>query len=130
MGSLIHEELSRKIIGAAMDVLNELKPGLDEKLYENALVIELRNRGHHVEQQKRIPVHYKDHLIGTLIPDMIVDGLVVVDPKVVTTFNDNHMAQMIGYLAKTGLDLALLLTFKYAKLKWKRVVRACTMESP
>ncbi len=122
MENLIHEELSKEIIGAAMEVLNTLKPGLDEKLYENALVIELRSRGHEVEQQKRIPVYFKGHLIGTLIPDMIIDELVVVDPKVVSAFNENNMAQMIGYLAKTKLDLALLLNFKYAKLKWKRVV--------
>ena len=51
MKDLIHQELSRKIIGSAMAVLNELKPGLDEKLYENALVIELREQGHDVEQQ-------------------------------------------------------------------------------
>jgi len=124
MGPLIHEELSQEIIGAAMVVLNDLKPGLDEKLYENASVIELRERGHRVEQQKRIPVHFKGHLIGTLVPDIVVDELIVVDPKVVTAFNESHMAQMIGYLAKTQLDLALLLNFKYAKLKWKRVVQS------
>ena len=124
MGNLIHEKLSEEIIGVAMEVLNILKPGLDEKLYENALVIELRERGHKVEQQKKITVHFKGHLIGTLVPDMIVDGSIVVDPKVVTAFNENHMAQMIGYLAKTKLDLALLLNFKYAKLKWKRVVQS------
>jgi GxxExxY protein len=129
MGSLVHEELSREIIGAAMLVLNDLKPGLDEKLYENALVIELRERGHEVDQQKRIPVHFKGHLIGTLIPDMIVNELIVVDPKVVTAFNENHMAQMMGYLAKTRLDLALLLNFKFAKLKWKRVVRSAVLSN-
>lgn len=122
-GNLIHKELSGDIIGAAMAVLNELKPGLDEKLYENALVIELQQRGHAVEQQRRFPVHYKGHLVGTLVPDMIVDGLVVADPKVVAAFNDNHIAQMLGYLAITGLNLALLLNFKHAKLEWKRVVR-------
>ena len=66
---MIHEELSGKIIGAAMDVLNELKPGLDEKLYENALVHELRSRGHEVEQQRQFPVYYKNVPVGTLIPD-------------------------------------------------------------
>ena len=53
---MIHEELSGKIIGAAMDVLYTLKPGLDEKLYENALVIELTSRGHKVEQQRQFPI--------------------------------------------------------------------------
>lgn len=121
--NLIHEELSKSIIGAAMTVLNELKPGLHEKLYENALVIELRKRGHEVEQQREFPVHYKGQFIGKLIPDLIVDQKVIVDPKVVTGFDDNHIAQMIGYLAKTDLQLALLLNFKYAKLRWKRIVR-------
>ena len=121
--NLIHEELSGKIIGAAMTVLNELRPGLDEKLYENAMVIELHQQGHTVEQQRRFPVHYRGHLVGTLVPDMIVDGLVIADPKVVSAFNDNHIAQMLGYLAITGLHLALLLNFKHAKLEWKRVVR-------
>lgn len=122
-GNLIHKELSGTIIGAAMTVLNELRPGLDEKLYENALVIELQEQGHTVEQQRRFPVHYRGHLVGTLVPDMIVDELVIADPKVVSAFNDNHIAQMLGYLAITDLDLALLLNFKHAKLEWKRVVR-------
>ena len=120
---LVHAELSRQIIGAAMAVLNELKPGLDEKLYENALVIELRKQGHTVDQQRQFPVHYDGQWIGTLIPDLILDGKVIVDPKVVSDFNEAHIAQMTGYLAITGLELAILLNFKYAKLQWKRIVR-------
>ena len=120
---LAHEELSHDIIGSAMEVLNELKPGLDEKLYENALVIELRRRGHTVDQQKRFPVYYKGELVGTLIPDLLVDDLIIADPKVVRAFSDDHIAQMLGYLTITDLHLALLLNFKYAKLHWKRVVR-------
>jgi len=121
--SLLYEKLSHQIIGAAMDVLNALKPGLDEKLYENALVIELRKRGHNVQQQRQFPVHYDTQLIGTLIPDLIIDDIIIADPKVATAFNDSHVAQMVGYLAITGLQLALLLNFKSAKLEWKRVVR-------
>ena len=106
-----------------MEVLNTLKPGLDEKLYENALVIELGERGHVVEQQRSFPVDYKGTSIGTLLLDLIVDGKVIVDPKVVTAFNDTHLAQMSGYLAITGLRLAILLNFKSARLEWRRVVR-------
>jgi len=120
---ILYEELSKDIIGAAMEVLNELKPGLDEKLYENALVIELQRRGHKVSQQENFSVHYKGQFIGRLIPDLIVDDLVIVDPKVVVSFNETHVAQMVGYLAKTGLKLAILLNFKHSKLQWKRVVR-------
>ena len=122
MGSLKHEELSGDIIGAAMEVLNQLRPELDEKLYENALVLELRKRGRRVEQQKKFPVYYDGQPIGTLVPDLIVDELVIVDPKVVSAFNDTHLAQMLGYLNIAELDLALLLNFKYAKLQVKRVV--------
>jgi GxxExxY protein len=118
-----HEELTGQIIGAAMVVLNELRPGLDEKLYENGLVIELTARGHTVEQQREYPVHYRGHFIGSLVPDLIVDGKVITDPKVVSAFNETHLAQMLGYLNITGLEVALLLNFKESKLKWKRVVR-------
>src|ERR1700722_5893101 len=117
-----HEEITQAIIGAAMAVLNELKPGLDEKLYENALVIELAARGHTAEQQREYPVQYRGHFIGKLVPDLIVDGKVIADPKVVTAFNDTHVAQMLGYLNITGLSVALLLNFKNARLEWKRVV--------
>ncbi len=123
MGDLIHEKLSEEIIGAAMTVLNELKPGLDEKLYENALVIELQERGLRIDQQKTFRVEFKGREIGRLIPDLIIDELVIVDTKVVTAFNETHVAKMTGYLSKTGLHLALLLNFKYAKLQWKRVVK-------
>jgi len=120
---LVHKELSESIIGAAMTVLNALRPGLDEKLYENALVIELRKRGHTVEQQRQFPVRYDGQLIGTLIPDLIVDDSVIADPKVATAFTDTHIAQMIGYLNITNLKLALLLNFKTSRLEWKRIVR-------
>lgn len=123
MDDLIHRELSEQIIGAAMKVLNELRPGLDEKLYENALVIELTCGGRRVSQQSAFPVHYRGRHIGTLIPDLIVDDLVIVDPKVATCFTESHVAQMMGYLAITNLQLAILLNFKSADLGWKRVVR-------
>jgi len=56
---MVHEELSGKIIGTAMEVLNELKPGLDEKLYERAMVIELKRRGHNLSIQRSFPVSYR-----------------------------------------------------------------------
>lgn len=120
---MLHEELSRKIIGTAMDVLNDLKPGLDEKLYERALVVGLRMGGHSVDAQKMFPVMYRGELIGNLTPDLIVDEKIIVDPKVVAAFNEAHIAQMVGYLAISGLELALLLNFKNARLEWKRIIR-------
>ncbi len=127
---MIHEELSGKIIGAAMEVLNELKPGLDEKLYERAMIIELKHRGHIVSVQSSFPVFYRGELIGNLIPDLIVDSAVIVDPKVVSCFTETHVAQMIGYLNITHLDLALLVNFKNARLEWKRVLRHHEPDTP
>ena len=116
---MIHEDLSGKIIGAAIQVLNELKPGLDEKLYERAIAIELKRRGHILSVQRSFPVYYGDELI--------VNDAVIVDPKVVACFTETHVAQMIGYLNITGLDLALLINFKDARLEWKRVLRPTEM---
>lgn len=114
-------EQTGRIIGAAIRVLDELKPGLDEKLYENALVIELAKQGMQPEQQKVFPVHYDGKFIGKLIPDLIVGGEVI-DAKVVTAFTADHVAQMLGYLNITGLPLGLLLNFRYRKLQIKRVI--------
>ena len=117
-------DLTQIVIGSAMKVLNTLKPGLDEKLYERALVIELLQQKIHCEQQKSHEVFYDGQLIGNLIPDLIVEGRLIVDAKVATDFNDSHIAQMLGYLNITGLHTALLLNFKHAKLGIKRVSRS------
>ncbi len=105
-----------------MTVLNELRPGLDERLYESALLIELTQAGHSVELHREFPVRYRDRFIGKLIPDLIVDDAVIVDAKVVSMFNETHYAQMLGYMNITGLEVALLLNFKHYKLTWKRMV--------
>ena len=119
----LHRELSDSIVGACMRVLNTLRPGLSEKAYENSLVIELGNRGHSLDQQKSYAVTYQGVLVDTLIPDLLVDGKVIVDTKVVDEFNKTHIAQMMGYLAITGLRLAILANFKHADFRWKRVIR-------
>ena len=125
-------ELTGRIIGAAIRVLDALRPGLDEKLYENALVVELAKQGLQPEQQKSFPVHYNGKFIGKLIPDLIVKD-VVVDAKVVTAFTPDHIAQMLGYLNITSLPLGLLLNFRYRKLQIKRVIlneSSATEEGP
>ena len=124
---MIHEMLTQKVIGAGMTVLNALKPGLDEKIYENALVLELKAAGLATEQQRQFPVHYRNTLVGTLVPDLIVDHRIVVDTKVVAGFTESHVAQMIGYLAITGLEVGLLLNFKSPRLQWKRIIRTKDM---
>ncbi|HET7535052.1 MAG TPA: GxxExxY protein [Candidatus Didemnitutus sp.] len=121
--SLTPEDLANEIIDAATAVLNELGPGLEDKLYERAIVIELRKRGHKVDQQRPFPVYYSGELIGSMVPDIIVNDLVVTDPMVVESFNETHVRHMLGYLTITKFKLALLLNFKHYKLESKRVVR-------
>lgn len=112
MGQLIHKELTRDILAAAMKVHSILKPGLDEKLYENALLIELVKRG--LARNSRKVSLSTTMVISSekMTPDLIVDNLVIIDPKVVEEFNQDHFAQMLGYLAITGLQLAILINFK------------------
>jgi GxxExxY protein len=121
--SLLHKETTEKIIGAAMTVLNELGPGLDEKIYERALVLELRALKAVAEQQKNFPVIYRDQEIGRLVPDLIVDDAVLVETKIAEFFVQAHEAQILGYLAITDLRVGLWLNFKFARLQWKRLVR-------
>ena len=72
------------------------------------------------DQQKQHPVYYDEHHIGTLIPDLIVEEKIIVDPKVVAGINDNHLAQMLGYMNITGLKTALLFNFKFVSFDVKR----------
>jgi GxxExxY protein len=116
-----HSDLTSGIIASAQAVHESLRPGLDEVLYERALCIELAERSIHFAQQVVYPVKYKSRYIGDLIPDLIIDERVILDLKVVEAFCDAHVAQMLGYLNITGLEIGLLINFKHAKLQIKRI---------
>ncbi len=116
-----HSELTASIIAAATEVHGDLRPGLDEVMYERAMCIEFSERSIEFSQQSKFPVHYKGRFLGHLIPDIIVRETVIVDLKVVDAFNETHIAQMLGYLNITGLEIGLLINFKHAKLQIKRV---------
>jgi GxxExxY protein len=126
----LHQDLTRRIIAAAIAVHQELRPGLDEKLYERALCIELAERNIYFEQQPKYEARYKGHFLGHLIPDLVVDRTLIVDAKCVESFTSLHEAQMIGYLCITGLDVALLLNFKTWPLGKKRVIRPGCQPNP
>jgi len=115
-------DVTREIIGAAMEVLNVLGHGLLEKPYENALVVELKLRKIEYMQQPRYEVVYKKVGVGEYIPDLIVAGMVVIDTKVIDQITDNELGQMLNYLKITRLPIGIILNFKHAKLQWKRVV--------
>ncbi len=112
-----------QVVGAAMEVSNELGNGLKEKPYENALVVEFNLRSIPFLQQPRYPIDYKGTNVGEYVPDLITHNALVVDAKVIESIGDNELSQMLTYLAITNLEVGLILNFKYSKLEWKRVVR-------
>lgn len=116
-----HGELTDRIIGAAMSVHRELGPGLDEKIYENALCIELAEKHISYTQQEIFPVHYHQKYVGKLITDLIVDSKVIVETKVADQIVDAHIAQVLSYLSISGHKVGLILNFKPASLTVKRV---------
>jgi GxxExxY protein len=115
-------ELTHSIICAPFEVVNEIGHGLHEKPYENALVVELGLRGFAVEQQASYDIDFKGTIVGTFIPDLVVDDAVVVDTKVIDKITDQERSQMLNYLRITGLKVGLIINFKNAKMQWDRVV--------
>ncbi|MDD2520477.1 MAG: GxxExxY protein [Kiritimatiellae bacterium] len=118
----VGEDQTREIIGCAMEVLNVLGHGFLEKVYENALCVEMRLRGISYRQQPRYDVLYKSKRVGEYIPDLIVLDSIVVDTKTIDAITDHEIGQVLNYLKITGLRVALILNFKHSKLQWKRVV--------
>ncbi|BET66155.1 GxxExxY protein [Opitutales bacterium ASA1] len=115
-------ELTRILIGSAMEIINTIGHGLHEKPYENALVVELGLRGLSCDQQFRFPVLYKGRQVGEYIPDLIAAGAVIVDTKVVDKISDHDRGQMLNYLRITRLKVGLIFNFKHPRLQWERVV--------
>jgi len=102
--------------------LNEIGHGLNEKLYENALVVEFKLRGILFDQQRRFPVLYKTVQIGEFIADLIAFAAVIVDTKVIDRITDHERGQMMNYLRITRLRVGLIVNFKHARLEWERIV--------
>jgi GxxExxY protein len=116
--------LSKRIIGCALTVHHSLGIGFLEKLYENALLHELRKSGLAVSQQHPIVVRYDGIVIGEYAADILVENIVLVELKAVAALNDIHRAQCLNYLKATGLHLCLLLNFSPPRLEIKRIVLA------
>ena len=120
------KEETHAIIGCAFEVLNEIGHGLNEKLYENSLVVEFKRRSIAFDQQRRFEVLYKGEHVGEFIPDLIAYGKIVVDAKCVDRITDHERGQMRNYLRITRLPVGLILNFKHAKLEWERIVLSTT----
>lgn len=117
------EELTGKIIGAAIEVHRQLGPGFLESIYENALVYELRKRGLHVEQQIEVPIIYAGEIeVGKHRLDLFVEGEVVVELKAIANLEDIHFAITRSYLRAVGKKHGLLLNFAKVTLEARRAI--------
>jgi len=108
-------KLSEEVIGAAFAVSNQLGIGFLEKVYENALMSELRRRNIPAVAQQKIVVRYKGEVVGDYQADIVVADQLIVELKCVDTLAPEHTAQCLNYLRATGLHLALLLNFQKSK---------------
>jgi GxxExxY protein len=116
------DDLSRKVIGAAIEVHRELGPGFLENIYEEALKVELSEYKIKYECQKEIKIEYLGVAVGIHRLDMIIENKIIVELKAVKDFMDVHFAQLRSYLKATGIKVGLLFNFAKPTLEVKRVV--------
>ena len=103
--------LTHIVIGCAYKVHNVLGSGFLEKVYENALKIELANRGIVARQQVRLPVWYEGHRVGLYFPDLWIDGQLIIELKAALSLAPEHELKLVHYLTATGIDNGLLINF-------------------
>ena len=116
------EDLSRKIIGAAIEVHRALGPGFLENIYEEALKVDFTEHGFQFESQKEIKIEYLGVVVGIHRLDLVVENKIIIELKAVKEFVDIHFAQLRSYLKATGLKVGLLLNFAKPTLEIKRIV--------
>lgn len=116
------DKITETIIGCALDVMSVLGSGFLEKVYENALVHEIKKTGLVVLQQHTIKVMYDFIEVGDYVADLLVENQILVELKAVKGIDDIHRAQCMNYLKATGHNVCLLLNFGVPKLEIKRIV--------
>jgi len=115
-------DITYTIRGAVFEVNRVLGPGFLEKVYENALLHEIRSRGLKAESQVPINIHYKGNLVGEYFADIIVEESIIIELKAIAKIEKVHEAQMLNYLKATGIKVGLLVNMKYPIAEIKRMV--------
>ena len=122
MADLIEKDLVFKVVGCAMRVHGTLGRGLREKSYERALHVEFRHEGIQFSTQSAYPVLYRGEQVDEYVPDLVVEGRIIVEIKSIGSIADLERAQALNYLRVTGLKVGLILNFRNGSLEWERVV--------
>ena len=117
------KELVEQIIECAKQVRSQLTPGFEEKVYKNALYIELVDHGLPVETEVSFKVYYKNHIVGDYRADMIVDRRVIIELKAVSSLSTIHEVQLVNYLTATGIDDGILINFGSDKIEIRHKYR-------
>ena len=115
-------ELTQKIIGCAYTVSNSLGSGFLEKVYENALAIELRKNKLSYQQQSPVKVRYDGIIVGEYVSDLVFESKVLIELKACKAIDDTHVAQCLNYLKATSLQLGLIINFGRSKIEIRRLV--------
>ncbi|HQX03791.1 MAG TPA: GxxExxY protein [Flavobacterium sp.] len=108
---MLHKNITDQIIKAYYNVYNKLGYGFLERVYENAMLIELNKIGLTCEKQKAIAVYYNEEVVGNYFADIIVNNCVIVELKACDSIHEEHELQIINYLKATEMEVALLLNF-------------------
>ena len=106
-----HKDITGIIIGCAFTVHNELGSGFLEKVYKNALLIELKNSGLKSKSEYPIKIKYQNKIIGDYIADIIVNDQVIIEVKAIRELAQIHEVQLVNYLKATGIEVGLLINF-------------------
>ena len=114
--------LTEKVLAAVFEVSNTLGAGFLEKVYERALLIELRTRGIRAKGQTSLTVSYKGQAVGGYFVDILVEDVLVVELKCVDQLANEHTAQCLNYLRASGMTLCLLINFQKPKVEWRRII--------
>jgi GxxExxY protein len=109
-----YSDLTEKIINAAYKVHNVLGFGFLEKVYKNALIIELRKMGLSILSEKPITVYYENEIVGEYVADIVVEGKVILELKAVKELTQIHEVQLVNYLKATGIEVGLLINFGHS----------------
>lgn len=121
---LIYEELTDRVLKAAYTVHRELGCGFLEKVYQEALAIQLEEMGIRFEREQHLPISYHGHQLACdYIADFIIDDTVILELKALSALESVHEAQILNYLKATGIKVGLLLNFGTPRLQIKRIVR-------
>ena len=120
MADLLHKKITDDILKVYYDIYNQLGYGFLERVYQNAMYFELKEKGYQVEAQTPIKVYLKGQLIGEYYSDLLIENKVIIELKACEVLMNVHVAQLMNYLKATEIEVGLLLNFGNTSLQYKR----------